>query len=101
VKLCHRCGREVQLLAALQRTDGCAHCHSDLKVCLNCRFFDPGANNQCAEPQAEWCPEKEKANFCEFFEFRETAAASLPGYGGAQTQRDQARSAFDALFKKR
>jgi hypothetical protein len=100
VKLCHHCGQEAQLLAALQRTDACTRCHSDLKCCLNCRFFDPGANNQCAEPQAEWCPEKEKANFCEFFEFREVSPHSVPGHGGAQSQQGRARSAFDALFKK-
>ena len=99
MKTCHHCGREVVLLAKLQRTDGCAGCHSDLKCCLNCRFFDPGANNQCREPAAEWCPEKEKANFCEFFEFRESAGVR-PGMGGAAHDRERARSAFDSLFKK-
>ena len=85
--------------AGLGRTDGCPYCHSDLKCCLNCRFFDPGFNNQCREPQAEWCPDKEKANFCEFFEFGETAG-NPPGMGGAQPDRTRARSAFDSLFKK-
>lgn len=99
MKLCHRCGNEVQLLAELQRTDSCRTCLSDLKVCLNCRFFDPGANNQCREPQAEWCPDKEKANFCEFFEYRETAG-TRPGMGGAASDRERARAVFDSLFKK-
>jgi hypothetical protein len=101
MKVCHRCGQEVKLLSELQRTDSCGHCLSDLKCCLNCRFFDPGANNQCREPQAEWCPEKEKANFCEFFEFREVSRLSLPGLGGAQSEAARARSAFDSLFKKK
>jgi hypothetical protein len=100
MKTCHHCGREVKLLAELQRTDSCAYCYSDLKVCLNCRFFDPSANNQCREPQAEWCPEKAKANFCEFFEFREVSALGHPGHGGARSQKDQARAAFDSLFRK-
>jgi hypothetical protein len=97
MKTCHHCAHEVRLLAALQRTDSCGNCYSDLKVCLNCRFFDRSANNQCREPQAEWCPEKEKANFCEFFEYRELAA---PGQANAPETRDRARSAFDDLFKK-
>ena len=101
MKLCHRCGREVQLLAELQRTDSCSHCFSDLKCCLNCRFFDPAFNNQCREPQAEWCPDKEKANFCEFFEFRGTSALTQPGMGGAQSSHDRARAALDSLFKKK
>jgi hypothetical protein len=101
MKVCHRCGREIQLLTALQRTDSCAYCHSDLKCCVNCSLFDPTANNQCREPQAEWCAEKEKANFCEFFEFREVSPLSLPGHGGAKSAQDGARAAFDGLFKKR
>jgi DNA-directed RNA polymerase subunit RPC12/RpoP len=98
---CHRCSREIQLLSQLKRTDGCPYCSSDLKVCLNCRFFDPGCNNQCREPAAEWCAEKDKANFCEFFEFREVSPLSQPGMGGAQAGRDGARQAFDGLFRKK
>lgn len=101
MKTCHRCGREVRLLSALQRTDSCPYCQSDLKCCLNCRFFDPSVNNQCREPQAEWVPEKAKANFCEYFEFREVSAMSQPGMGGAQSERDRAKSAFDSLFRKK
>jgi hypothetical protein len=100
MKVCHHCGREVTSLSGVQRADSCAHCHSDLKCCLNCRFFDPGMNNQCREPQAEWQTEKAKANFCEFFEYRETSAIGRAGMGGAQSDRDSARARFDSLFKK-
>ena len=54
MRTCHHCGRELSLFSAkVERTAGCPSCHSDLKVCRNCRLHDPGANNQCAEPQAE------------------------------------------------
>jgi hypothetical protein len=96
MKSCHRCGREIQTLAKIARTDGCPSCYSDLKVCLNCALHDPGANNQCREPQAEWQTDKDKATFCEFFEFRETTA----GLGSAPAGREGARAALDALFKK-
>jgi hypothetical protein len=101
MKLCHRCGREVRLTAALQRTDGCETCHSDLKCCLNCRFFDPSHSNQCREPQVDPVLYKDKANFCEFFQYREVSALSMPGMGGAQAEKDSARAAFDSLFKKK
>ena len=101
MKSCHHCGREIQALAKVARTDGCPYCHSDLKVCLNCRLHDPGANNQCREPQAEWQAEKDKANFCEFFEFREISVLSQPGASGAQSGETKARAAFDALFGKK
>ena len=90
---CHHCGRDVALEAAVQRTDSCPACYSDLKCCLNCMFHDAGRNNQCAEPAAEWVPDKDKANFCEFFATRAKAASP-----GAATV--SARSAFDRLFKK-
>ena len=95
MKVCHHCGRELQLFTdKVERTAGCPYCHSDLKCCLNCRLHDPGANNQCREPQAEWQTVKEKANFCEFFEFRERGADASPA------SKKDARSAFDSLFKK-
>jgi hypothetical protein len=100
VKLCHRCGREIQLTSGLQRTDSCPVCHSDLKCCLNCRFFDPHAANQCREPQVDPVLDKDKANFCELFQYREVSSLGLPGHGGAQSEKDRARSAFDSLFKK-
>jgi hypothetical protein len=101
MKTCHHCGRELQIVARIGRVDGCPHCHSDLKCCLNCRLHDPGANNQCREPQAEWVTDKDKANFCEFFEFLETSPLTQPGLTGAQSDTRRARDAFDALFGKK
>jgi hypothetical protein len=97
MKVCHHCGKALSMEGRPQRTDACPTCYSDLKCCRNCRFFDPGANNQCAEPQAEWCPDKDKANFCEYFEFRETAGAGTAGPGA---EPDDARAAFAKLFRK-
>jgi hypothetical protein len=101
MKACHRCGRELSVPAKIARTDGCPFCHSDLKCCLNCRLHDPGANNQCREPQAEWQTDKEKANFCEFFELREVSPLTHPGRLGAGPGPESARSAFDALFARK
>ena len=50
---------------------------------------------------AEWQTVKEKANFCEFFEFREVSILSNPGMGGAQSDEARSRAAFDALFSKK
>ncbi len=101
MKTCHRCGRELQVVSKVARTEGCPYCHSDLKCCLNCRLQDPGAHNQCREPQAEWVTDKDKANFCEFFEFLESSPLSQPGAGGAQSEARRARDSFDALFSKK
>ena len=100
MKLCHHCGREIQLLSELQRTDSCPQCYSDLKVCLNCRFFDPGKNNQCSETSAEYVRDKSKANFCDYFEPNKRLPLNTrdSSTGAAKTD---VRSAFDDLFKKK
>ena len=90
---CHHCRHDVHLDVAIQRTASCPSCYSDLKCCLNCTFHDPGRNNQCAEPAAEWVPDKSKANFCEFFAERRQAV-------GPAATKASARSAFDSLFRK-
>lgn len=41
-----------------------------MKVCLNCAFYDAASYNECREPSAERVIVKDRANFCEFFEFR-------------------------------
>ena len=90
MRICHHCGRELAVFTPkVERTAGCPYCHSDLKCCLNCRLHDPGANNQCREPQAEWQAEKDKANFCEFFEFREISDAHPPGPRRCAVGRDR------------
>ncbi|MEW5974857.1 MAG: hypothetical protein AB1898_03510 [Acidobacteriota bacterium] len=91
---CWKCGTEVQAESGplkILRNDSCAICHNDLHVCKNCRFYDPQYHNECRETQAEWVSDKERANFCEYFE---------PGSRGGQTSRSgqDARSAFDKLF---
>src|SRR3989304_5723103 len=102
MRICHHCGRELAVFSPKgERTAGCRYCPSDLKCCLNCRLHDPGANNQCREPQAEWQAEKDKANFCEFFEFREISVLSHPGASGAQSGETKARVASDALLGKK
>ncbi len=74
MKSCFHCKKPVDI-ARPGRGDACPHCGSDLKVCRNCAFHDSDSYNECRETSAERVKDKEKANFCEFFEFRETDAA--------------------------
>jgi len=68
----------------------CPSCHSDLHVCANCRFFDRSAHNQCREPAAEFVRDKERPDFCEFFE--------LAGSKASPSRPAGAKAAFDSLF---
>ena len=67
---CHKCGGSISLAfrEKVMRKDLCPTCEADLHCCSNCKFFDTGRNNECSEPQAEWVKDKEKANFCNFFD---------------------------------
>lgn len=95
---CYRCGHSLWLLPRekIRRQDTCAACGADLHSCVHCRFFDPGRHNQCVEPQADWVREKETSNFCEYYEPR--TSVNLRARGGAG-RREDARTAFDNLFK--
>ena len=96
--LCHECGAAVKLPPGtkIARTEACPDCDADLHCCRNCRFFDPGRHNQCAETQAEWVQEKARANFCDYFEPR-TGIGLVPRAAAGAAD---ARTKFDSLFKK-
>jgi hypothetical protein len=95
--ICWKCGTEIEVLATARilTKDCCPSCDYDLHVCLNCRFYDPGAHNDCSETQAEWVQDKEKANYCDYFE---PGSGSGTGKPKRESGRD-AKSAFDKLFR--
>ena len=53
MKICHHCKKAVEIAEKVGRADTCPVCDADLHCCLNCRFYDPGAYNECRETQAE------------------------------------------------
>lgn len=89
---CWNCGGEIVLIDKVVRQDTCPSCDKDLRCCKNCRFWDPGAHNQCRENLTEYVPDREKANFCASFEARE-------GKLGASEDINAAKSKLESLFK--
>jgi hypothetical protein len=73
MKSCFCCNKEIDVDKRPGRLDTCPLCSSDVKVCLNCRFYDEKAPHQCSEPVAEMVLNKDKANYCDYFEFRVSA----------------------------
>jgi len=92
VPRCIHCGKEVELIVKIGRRDECPHCHEDLHTCIQCRFYEREAHNQCREPRAEWVPDKGSANFCGYIEF---------GRDATEEKNDQAkaRKQLEDLFK--
>ena len=91
--VCWKCG--VSLAAQplpLGRLAECDACRAQLHVCRLCRFYNPRVSNACEEPIAEPIADKERANFCGYFEPR-VDAYRPPGDTEAE-----ARANLDGLF---
>lgn len=91
--VCWRCGASLAALSLpFSRTDECRACGAPLHVCRMCRFYDTTKARSCAEPVADEVQDKERANFCGYFE-------PAPGrFRPAGIAAEGARSALEALF---
>jgi len=96
MKLCYRCGNEVEVGRTVGRTEACPHCDADLHCCLNCTFYDKTAHHECHEPQAEPVGDKEKGNFCDYFVFKESKETRA-----SDDKSPTAREKLDKLFRKK
>ena len=76
------------------REESCPGCRKPTRVCRNCRWFSPGRANDCEEPMAERVMEKERANFCGYFE----PTSDVTGKGSDSAEEDLRQAAED-LFK--
>jgi hypothetical protein len=52
------------------RSTKCPQCGKDVKICKNCVFYLPGAHWDCRETIEEPVNDKEAANFCSYFKFK-------------------------------
>ncbi|HOF38964.1 MAG TPA: hypothetical protein PLD73_02750 [Candidatus Hydrogenedentes bacterium] len=95
MRQCHRCGAPWDGGGKRQpgSKDVCGACSAYLHCCLNCRFYEPGAHNECYIPNTEWVGDKTACNFCDEFEFADRSTAPSDAQAG-----EQARNALDSLF---
>ncbi len=94
VKLkCFACGTLLTFAESVSRRDECPKCGEDVRVCKNCRFYDPKVYNECRETSAEVIREKARSNLCDFFQPNADAESE-------NKSRDNLRAAAEALFKK-
>jgi hypothetical protein len=92
---CHQCGSEWTLTGQPGRSETCDRCHADMRVCLNCVQYDPRVADQCRESRAEPVLEKDRANYCEWFEF---ARRVYTPKAGGNDRAAAARKQLDKLF---
>ncbi len=92
--LCFNCEKELEFSpgAKILRSEECPHCYASIRSCKMCKFYDQKSYNECKEPMAERIVEKEKANYCDYYD--------LGGSHDPSTEKNKLLSAADALFKK-
>lgn len=91
---CWKCATAIEeLLMPVARLAKCKACKADLHVCKMCRFYDPTVSNSCAEPVAEKVTDKQRSNFCGYYQPDPEASlkSAKPGASAAKSQ-------LDALF---
>ncbi len=90
---CWKCGAPlVDLPLPVGRNEYCRACRAEVHVCRMCRFYDLSKAKQCAEPVAEPVQDKERANFCGYFEPVGGRRRTVEPAGAS------AREALEALF---
>ena len=91
---CFKCGTTWAFNRQPGRAETCERCGADLRVCLNCISYDPKVAYQCRDRRAEEVADKDRANFCEFFEM---AKHEWTG-PGASSREDSAREKLKKLL---
>jgi hypothetical protein len=92
--LCHKCKNEINIPKTVGRKDACPLCQADLRCCLNCSHYNPSYYNQCIESQAERVLDKDRANFCDYFKFKDRVSKAM-----AEGDNGSIRKKLDDLFK--
>jgi len=91
---CWKCGASLaEYPLPLRRTEECRSCRAELYVCRMCEFYDTSVAKHCREPVADEVKDKQRANFCDYFQ--PTQSAYRPGDMSAA---DRARAELEALF---
>lgn len=92
---CHFCKKEISVSEKIGFREECPECYQDLHICMNCQFYDQGSYNECKETSADRVVDKEKANFCEFFQKQNETSNNEE-----LSEADEAKRKLEELFKK-
>jgi hypothetical protein len=94
MKRCALCGKEIEIDKYFSRKSICPHCGGDIHICLNCKFYSEKSHNKCLEPKAEFQRSRDRANFCDYFIYHESASVS------SRNEKEDALKKLNDLFKK-
>ena len=90
---CWKCGGSLAAIELpLRRAELCPHCTADLHVCHMCRHFDRHSRRGCREPVADEVRDRERANFCGWFQIGGAAMSA------SSTEAAVAKNELESLF---
>jgi hypothetical protein len=94
---CARCGRiESTDVASLSK---CGKCGVDLRACIHCESFDPGARFECRRDLPKRVSPKDVSDECPHFAPRLQVERETGSQPGAASAPSAAKKALDDLFK--
>lgn len=96
VSRCAQCGTLLTLLS--EPLGRCAKCGFELHSCKQCGNFDPSSRFECTQPIPERVAKKDAQNDCKFYCI--SVRVEKQTSTGGISRPDDARRAFDNLFKK-
>ncbi|HEX5340775.1 MAG TPA: hypothetical protein VFX47_07830 [Gammaproteobacteria bacterium] len=97
IPVCWKCGSSLeQVPKPLSRLSECLNCRAELHVCRLCELYDPHKAQSCVEPRADPPLDKQRANFCEYFQPRVNAWQPQD-----QSPASKARAELENLFGKK
>ncbi len=99
VARCARCGTIVD--PQVMSRSKCPKCAVDLRSCIQCVNFDPGASLECAVKLTARVSPKDTANDCPHFSIRTTWERETTAAVNSNNPKEPsgAKKAFDDLFK--
>ena len=95
VSRCAQCGTLLTLIS--EPLGQCPKCGFELHSCKQCTYFDPSSRFECMQPVPERIAKKDARNECAFYSI--SVRVEKQTSTGATSRPDDARRAFDNLFK--
>ena len=106
VSRCTQCG---VVLRMIDPNGNCPQCGFELHSCKQCAHFEPSARFECRQPVTERVNRKDQRNLCALYTIKtaveretstSTGVSAGPMINASPTTADEARRAFENLFKK-
>jgi hypothetical protein len=94
---CKSCGEKRRDPEEIRFDSTCSKCGADLHACSQCAHFDTSARFECTQPIPARIPSKKARNSCPLYS--PARSFDLTGSRAKETP-DDARAAFERLFKK-